>query len=58
MVETKVTIATLASALASIGWSIIHHEHVDEATVQTIVMAVVTFVAGYLAPHTPRTPAP
>lgn len=58
MVETKVTVATIAAGLASIGWAIIHHEHVDTATVQTIVMALVTFIGGYLAPHTPRTPAP
>lgn len=56
MPETKVTIATIAAALASIGLALVRHLPVDDATVQTLVMTLVTFVAAWLAPHTPRTP--
>jgi len=61
VVETKVTAATIAAALTGVGLWVLqtYAFHGDVplpvlAAVQTIVPAVVTFAAGYLAPHTPR----
>lgn len=55
MPETKVTVATVAAAIASIGLALTRHLAVDDAAVQTLVLALVTFVAAWAAPHTPRT---
>jgi hypothetical protein len=54
VVETKVAVATLATALTSIALALLRHQHVDDATIQTVVLAVITFAAAWLAPHTPR----
>ena len=54
MPELKVTVATLAAAGASIVLALVRHQAVDEATVQTVVLTVATFVTAWLAPHTPR----
>ena len=60
-VETKVQAATVASAVSGLGlWALqtyVFHGEVPLpvlAAVQVVVPAVVTFVAGWLAPHTPR----
>lgn len=54
MVETKVAVAALAAALTSVALAMIRHMPVDDATIQTVVLAAVTFVTAWLAPHTPR----
>lgn len=60
-VETKVSAATIASAASGLGlWALqayVFHGDVPlpvVAAVMTIVPAVITFLAGWLAPHTPR----
>lgn len=60
-VEVKVTASSIAAALTGAGlWALqsyVFHGDVPLpvlAAVQTLVPAVVTFAAGYLAPHTPR----
>lgn len=57
MPELKVTIATIAAALSSVGLAMVRHLPVDEAAVNTLVLAAATYVAAWLAPHTPR-PSP
>jgi hypothetical protein len=52
--QAKVTLAALAAALTSVGLAVVRHQAVDEAAVQTIVLAVLTFAAGYLGPRTSR----
>lgn len=56
MPEIKVTIATIAAAITSVGLALTRHMQVDDAAVQTLVLGVVTFAAAWLAPHTPRQP--
>lgn len=61
-IETKVSAAAVASALTGLGlWALQTYVFPGTtvplpviAAVQTIVPAAVTFLAGYLAPHTPR----
>lgn len=63
-VETKVTAATVASALTGLvlwllGRYVFGDEAIPDAVVAIIAIGVpgiVTFAAGWLAPHTPRTP--
>jgi hypothetical protein len=52
--ETKVTLAALATAVTSVGLGFLRHQAVDDVAVQTLVLTVLTFAAGYLGPHTPR----
>ena len=60
-IEVKVSAATIASAVSGLGlWALqtyVFHGEVPLpvlAAVQTVVPAIVTFAAGWLAPHTPR----
>jgi hypothetical protein len=60
-IEVKVSAATIASAVTGLGlWALqtyVFHGEVPLpvlGVVQTVVPAVITFAAGYLAPHTPR----
>jgi hypothetical protein len=60
-IETKVSAATIAAAVSGLVlWALQSYVFKGElpapvaAAVQVIVPAVVTFAAGYLAPHTPR----
>ena len=60
-IEVKVSAAAIASALTGLGlWALQVYVFRGEvplpvlAAVQTVIPALVTFFAGYLAPHTPR----
>lgn len=60
-VEAKVSAATIASAVSGLGlWALqvyVFHGEVPlpvVAATMTVVPAIVTFAAGWLAPHTPR----
>lgn len=60
-IEVKVSAATIASAVSGLGlWALQTYAFHGEvplpvlAAVQTVVPAVATFAAGWLAPHTPR----
>ena len=60
-IEVKVSAATIASAVSGLGlWALQTYVFRTDvplpvvAAVTTVVPAVVTFIAGYLAPHTPR----
>lgn len=60
-IETKVTAATIGAAVSGLGlWALQTYVFKGElplpvtAAVQTIVPAIVTFIAGWLAQHTPR----
>ena len=60
-IEVKVSAATIASAVSGLGlWALqqyVFHGDVPlpvVAAVMTIVPAVITFAAGYMAPHTNR----
>jgi len=60
-VEVKVSAATIASAVSGLGlWALQTYVFRTDvplpviAAVTTVVPAIVTFVAGYMAPHTPR----
>lgn len=54
MPQAKVTLAALGAAVTSIGLAVVRHQAVDEAAVQTVVLAALTFVAGYVGPRTSR----
>ena len=60
-VETKVSAAAAGAALATvIVWVLQTYAGVTlpplvELAIHTLVIAVVTFIAGWVAPHTPRT---
>jgi hypothetical protein len=60
-IETKVTAATIGAAVSGLGlWALQTYVFKGElplpvtAAVQTIVPAIVAFIAGWLAQHTPR----
>lgn len=59
-IETKVQAATVGSALSAIiVWLLDAYAFGDiplviQAAIGVLVVAIVTFVSGYLAPHTPR----
>ena len=58
MPEKKVTAATLAAAVTTIVvWLLRVFAHIEvPAEVALAISTVAVGVAGYLAPHTPRTP--
>lgn len=58
MPEAKVTAATVVAALMSIVFAVARRQPVDAATLQTVLVAVATFAAGWIAPHTARTQPP
>lgn len=60
-IEVKVSAATIASAVSGLGlWALQTYVFRADvplpvvAAVTTVVPAVITFAAGYMAPHTPR----
>ena len=60
-IEVKVSAATIASAVSGLGlWALQTYVFRTDvplpvvAAVTTVVPAIVTFAAGYMAPHTPR----
>jgi hypothetical protein len=60
-VEVKVSAAAIASAVSGLGlWALQTYVFRTDvplpvvAAVTTVVPAIITFLAGYLAPHTPR----
>lgn len=60
-IEYKVSAATIGAVLSSLGvWALQKYVFHDDlplpvsAAVQTLVPAVITFIAGYVAKHTPR----
>ena len=60
-IEVKVSAATIASAVSGLGlWALQTYVFRTDvplpviAAVQVVVPAIVTFAAGYMAPHTPR----
>ena len=59
-VESKVIVAAIVSVLTPLVAGMLPDTDVTavEAVVMGVVSLVVTFVAGYLAPHTPRQDLP